>query len=580
MNAERLLALYEQVAEAPDAVPRMRRFVLDLAVRGKLVPQEADDEPASELLKRIAAEKARLVKAGEIRKKAAQNPKMVEPPHELPENWRWVALGTVFLYDAGAKREPKSLDPSLWLLELEDIEKETGRLVARSSVADRESKSTKSEFQVGDILYGKLRPYLTKVLVADAPGYSTTEIVAIRPFLPLCSEYCALALRRPDFVDYVTRLGQGTKMPRLRTEDAVVSPFPLPPLAEQRRIVAKVEDLMALLDRLEAARGAAEATRDRLTAASLARLTAPDLDAAEFPANARFAFAAFPTLTARYDQINSLRRAILRLAAHGKLATRDPSDEPASVLLQRIAEERTALLEAGYPNPAEAKTQIKKQSQQALPSDLPPIPQGWEWATLQQCSLMVIDCKNKTAPYSSTGIRLIRTTNVRDGELNANDQKYVTKSTYESWSLRAKPEPGDILITREAPMGEVCLVPEGERICLGQRMMLARLVPETIHPGFLLYSLRDPDLMARVQDKPLGMTVQHLRVGGVETLLIPVPPLAEQHRIVARVAALMALCDRLEAALRAADTTRARLLEALLADALNPASMQEMEAAE
>lgn len=580
MNAERLLALYEQVAEAPDAVPRMRRFVLDLAVRGKLVPQEADDEPASELLKRIAAEKARLVKAGEIRKKAAQNPKMVEPPHELPENWRWVALGTVFLYDAGAKREPKSLDPSLWLLELEDIEKETGRLVARSSVADRESKSTKSEFQVGDILYGKLRPYLTKVLVADAPGYSTTEIVAIRPFLPLCSEYCALALRRPDFVDYVTRLGQGTKMPRLRTEDAVVSPFPLPPLAEQRRIVAKVEDLMALLDRLEAARGAAEATRDRLTAASLARLTAPDLDAAEFPANARFAFAAFPTLTARYDQINSLRRAILRLAAHGKLATRDPSDEPASVLLQRIAEERTALLEAGYPNPAEAKTQIKKQSQQALPSDLPPIPQGWEWATLQQCSLMVIDCKNKTAPYSSTGIRLIRTTNVRDGELNANDQKYVTKSTYEAWSLRAKPEPGDILITREAPMGEVCLVPEGERICLGQRMMLARLVPETIHPGFLLYSLRDPDLMARVQDKPLGMTVQHLRVGGVETLLIPVPPLAEQHRIVARVAALMALCDRLEAALRAADTTRARLLEALLADALNPASMQEMEAAE
>jgi type I restriction enzyme S subunit len=77
---------------------------------------------------------------------------------------------------------------------------------------------------------GKLRPYLTKVLVADEPGYSTTEIVAIRPFVPLCSEYCALALRRPDFVDYVTRLGQGTKMPRLRTEDAIVSPFPLPPL--------------------------------------------------------------------------------------------------------------------------------------------------------------------------------------------------------------------------------------------------------------------------------------------------------------------------------------------------------------
>ena len=98
-------------------------------------------------------------------------------------------------------------------------------------------------------------------------------------------------------------------------------------------------------------------------------------------------------------------------------------------------------------------------------------------------------------------------------------------------------------------MGEVCLIPPGEQICLGQRMMLARLVPDTIDPNFMLYSLRDPDLMDRVQDKPLGMTVQHLRVGGVETLLVLLPPLAEQHRIVAKVDELMALCDRLEASL-------------------------------
>lgn len=192
---------------------------------------------------------------------------------------------------------------------------------------------------------------------------------------------------------------------------------------------------------------------------------------------------------------------------------------------------------------------------------------------------MVIDCKNKTAPYSAKGIRLIRTTNVRDGKMNATDQKFVNETTYEAWSLRGKPQPGDILITREAPMGEVCIVPDGERICLGQRMMLARLVPETIEPRFMLYSLRDPDLMDRVQDKPIGMTVQHLRVGGVETLLVPLPPLAEQHRIVAKVDALMALCDRLEAALTTADTTRTRLLEAFIHEALDPAT-DALEAAE
>jgi type I restriction enzyme S subunit len=152
--------------------------------------------------------------------------------------------------------------------------------------------------------------------------------------------------------------------------------------------------------------------------------------------------------------------------------------------------------------------------------------------------------------------------------MNLNDQKFVDQNTYETWSARCKPEAGDILITREAPMGEVCLIPQGEKICLGQRMMLARLVPNTIDPDFMLYSLRDPNLMGRVQDKPIGATVQHLRVGGVETLLIPLPPVAEQKRIVAKVDALMAICDQLEASLEAAKRNRAGLLGALLQEAL------------
>ena len=168
-----------------------------------------------------------------------------------------------------SKRHPQNLNQKLWLLALEDIEKDSGRLLVRITASEREAKSTKSEFRVGDILYGKLRPYLNKVLVADRPGYSTTEIVALRPFLRICPQYCALALRRPDFVDYVTRLGQGTKMPRLRTEDAAIAPFPLPPLAEQHRIVAKVSELMALCNRLEASLATSDDTRRRLLDALL-----------------------------------------------------------------------------------------------------------------------------------------------------------------------------------------------------------------------------------------------------------------------------------------------------------------------
>jgi type I restriction enzyme, S subunit len=229
MNAERLLTHYEKIADAPDAIARLRRFILDLAVRGKLVPQDAGDEPAAELLKRIAKEKARLMKAGQIRKPPALEPITdAEVLYALPRTWAWVRVGDIFDYDVGTKRDPKELNQSRWLLELEDIEKDTSRIVERLRVSDRDSQSTKSEFEPGDILYGKLRPYLNKVVVAEEPGYSTTEIVAIRPFLRLCPEYCALAFRRPDFVAYVERLGRGTKMPRLRTPDAIVAPFPLP----------------------------------------------------------------------------------------------------------------------------------------------------------------------------------------------------------------------------------------------------------------------------------------------------------------------------------------------------------------
>jgi type I restriction enzyme S subunit len=261
----------------------------------------------------------------------------------------------------------------------------------------------------------------------------------------------------------------------------------------------------------------------------------------------------------------------LTLAVRGRLVEQNANEESAISLLKSIDRERTTLLKADCPNVLESRTQLRKQAVQVLPEGLSELPIGWTWATLMQCSLLVVDCHNKTAPYSNSGIPLIRTTNVRDGRFNLKEPKFVDEITYARWSARCEPEPGDILITREAPMGEVAIIPPGMKICLGQRMMLVRLAPHTIDPRFLLQSLSDPELMERVQDKPIGATVQHLRVGGVETLLIPLPPLAEQQRIVAKVDDLMALCDQLEAQLTITQTDSSRLLEAVLEAALAPA---------
>ena len=262
-HARFAISVLPKVTDSLDQIGQLRRTILNLAVRGKLVDQDPNDEPASDMLKRIALERVRLIHSGVLRKRKAL-PTIQTLPMDVPENWECVELGELFIYDAGIKRNPSTLNPTWWLLELEDIEKHSGRLLARRMVSSRSSKSTKSEFQKGDILLGKLRPYLNKVLVADADGYSTTEIVAIRPIVPMNAEYCAVALRRPDFVDYVTRLGQGTKMPRLRRVDALRSQFPLPPIAEQHRIVAKVDELLATIAQLATSIRTTHDKRNRL----------------------------------------------------------------------------------------------------------------------------------------------------------------------------------------------------------------------------------------------------------------------------------------------------------------------------
>ena len=583
MNAERLLEVYEQISEAPDAIARLRRFVLELAVRGKLVEQNPADEPAAQLAQRIEERKAEILNDTGMRKPrkvADMDPNEIWA--DLPNTWAWTQITNLGFI---SPRNEAADDVEASFVPMPMIFAEYGLANDHEARPWAEIKKGYTHFAEGDVGLAKITPCFENGKstvfrnLTGGFGSGTTELHVLRPVL-VDPDYVVLFLKSPQFIETGIPKMTGTAgQKRVSSEYFTSSPFPLPPLAEQHRIVAKVDELMALCDRLEEARKTREAVRDKLTAASLARLTAPDTTIEDFPTHAAFALEALPALTARPDQIKTLRQTILNLAVRGKLVEQNPADETASQLLKMIEEQRDEYLAADYPNPSEAKTQKKKQKQQVVPPGLPSLPNGWCWTTLQQSSLMVIDCKNKTAPYSTKGISLIRTTNVRDGKMNSNDQKFVTEATYEAWSLRGKPQPGDILITREAPMGEVCIIPKGEQICLGQRMMLARLVPNTIDPQFMLYSLRDPDLMERVQDKPLGMTVQHLRVGGVETLLVPLPPLDEQHRIVAKVDALMALCDRLEAALTTTDTTRTRLLETLLHEALKPAT-EALKAAE
>ena len=247
-----------------------KQKILDLAIRGKLVSQDPADEPASELLKKIKAEKEALVKAGKIKKDKHEsyifkgddncyyeqlNGKTIditgEVPFDLPVSWSWCRLATLCDYGVCQSASPQEIPSDAWILDLEDIEKDTGKLLQRIFKQQRPPTSSKHRFIKNNVLYSKLRTYLNKVLVADMDGFCTSEILPLDFGNNILSDYARHVLMSKMFLDYTAQCGYGVKMPRLGTNDGQKALFPLPPLNEQKRIVSNIRQYEAILKELQ-----------------------------------------------------------------------------------------------------------------------------------------------------------------------------------------------------------------------------------------------------------------------------------------------------------------------------------------
>jgi type I restriction enzyme S subunit len=345
MNAERLIHYYQQIADAPDAVAQLRRFILDLAVRGKLVPQDPNDEPASVLLERIEEEKSQFIQISGMRKdKPLPELKEDEIPYPIAQNWAWTRIRTI-TSDRG-QRIPNS---TFSYIDVSAIDKENG-CIGQVTILEAEDAPSRARkvVQKGDLIYSCVRPYLLNVAIIhndiNPPPIASTAFAVLNGFGLTLAKYQWIVLRSPFMVAEVESKMRGQAYPAINDSDFALLPFPLPPLAEQKRIVERVDQLMALCDQLEAARANREQLRSQFSAATLARLNQPAEDQAAFRADAGFALQHFATLSATPTQIKALRQTILNLAVRGKLVPQDPNDEPARVLLERIAEKRSTLL--------------------------------------------------------------------------------------------------------------------------------------------------------------------------------------------------------------------------------------------
>jgi type I restriction enzyme S subunit len=234
------------IAQDGDVV-KLRQALLKEGMQGKLTKQNPKDGSAKELLEKIKDERKKLSK----KEKPLPEIKDVEIPFDIPENWMWCRLGEICNYGSSPKAEPKLITDNTWVLDLEDIEKDSSRLLRKIRFAERNSLSTKSVFKKGEVLYSKLRPYLDKVIVADEDGVCTTEILPLNFYGEINPNFLRFALKRSDFLSYVNSVTKGMKMPRLGTIQGQKALVPLPPIAEQNRIVKKLEQLMQYCDDLQ-----------------------------------------------------------------------------------------------------------------------------------------------------------------------------------------------------------------------------------------------------------------------------------------------------------------------------------------
>ncbi len=558
MTIDLLLANFDRLADAPNGIPKLRELIFQLAVRGKLVPQDPNDEPASELLKRIRIEKQRLIADGEIRK---PKPLPLIDPDEiryvLPRNWEWARLGEWGDWGAGAtpnRSRSEYFDGEIpWF--------KSGELGDSEQLRDSEEHVTDLALQEcslrvdrpGDVLIAMYGATIGKLAVLEVKATTNQAVCACTSFPGIFNRYLFLVLRayRPEF----TRKGAGGAQPNISKVKIVNTPAALPSLAEQKRIVAKVDELRALCNKLEAKQQAKRTKQIALNRASLHALTQPDgtsLAAAWHRVRDQF-----DNLYSVPETVTELRQTILQLAVMGRLVPQDPNDEPASEILKRIKAEKEQLIKKGRIR--------KTKAPQTINPDLLPweLPQGWTWSRTADMLLSVSDGDHQPPPRSNDGVPFLVIGNVSSGALDFAETRYVPRAYYDQLDPIRVPRTGDVLYTVTGSYGITVVVDTEEEFCV-QRHIAILKVPSLISPKFISTWLNSPLAIEQAAAGATGTAQKTVALGTLRNLQLPLPPLAEQKRIVAKVNKLMALCDDLETELTQAQRDADNLLSAIV----------------
>lgn len=551
-----LVQHFDLIAQAPGGVARLRELILTLAVQGNLVPQDPSDEPASVLLQNIRAEKDRLIAEGKIKRdKPLAEIADEEKPFELPRGWEWVRLGDVQSFTNGfAFKSTSFTDEGVGVVRIGNVHhgeiSEKGMVYLPFELSERVDPQFFIEpddlviTMTGDVKLG-FNKSQNRYLLNQRVG-KITPILVDPSYLVFCLDLVA---------EKKIEEASGSVIPNVSTGEINATPFALPPLAEQSRIVTRVEELMQLCDALEAG-GQLEAQQHaQLVNTLLGTLTKSETPEALADNWQRIA-THFDLLLDRPSSVDALEQTILQLAVRGLLVPQDPSDEPASVLLQKIRTEKDHLIAQG---------KIKRDKPLPLITDEEKpfeLPQGWEWVRLQQ-AYDVRDGTHDTPKYQATGFPLVTSKNIYGGVLDLSDVKLISAQDHEQISARSKVDRNDILFAMIGSIGNPVLVDTDLEFSVKNVALFKYYAAPLSCPPYLLILLQTK--AEGIRERAAGAVQSFVSLGQLRSAVVALPPLAEQSRIVSRVNELRALCADLRQRLSAAQSTQGHLADALIA---------------
>ena len=521
---------------------QLKNSILQMAVQGKLVPQDPNDEPASVLLERIRAEKERLIKEKKIKRE--KNPSVIfkgadntpyekigdevrsladEVPFDIPNSWEWVRLGSI-VYNRG------QISPStdFCYIDIGSIDNKKQKLNSTDTVIapDKAPSRARKLVDKGDVLYSTVRPYLHNMCIVDRDfsciPIASTGFAVLTCHAELCNKFLFYYMMSPDFDAYAnnTDNAKGVAYPAINDDRLYKALIPIPPLGEQFRIVSAIESVDASIRDYGAKEEALRALNG-----------------------------SFP---------ERLKKSILQEAVQGKLVPQDPSDEPAEALLERIRAEKQRLIKEGKIKKDKHESVIFRRDnshyeklagvERCIDDELPfEIPDFWKWVRITSIAALVTKGttpRGGNVAYSDIGVGFLRAENVAGlDQLDLSKLNHIDEATHTGFLKRSILEADDVLITIAGTLGRTAIVKE-ENLPLNanQAVAIIRLVDSHgVDLRYLVYALNAPAIQDKLTAQKKITAIPNLTLEIISDCLIPIPPLNEQHRIVQRIEELLPL---------------------------------------